>query len=368
MQIELNDFGDIIERNTTNRSEKIRRVPAGEFLSSQRKLNEEPTGNGLESDSRPASRQTNKDDKSVHTPMTSHGFTTRDFSGLPNVDDLRCLQESEPDFDFWWAWVHYGKEPTRSEIVSWKFDWWKRDQDRVLLNENNLLTRTAHLQTTARSQLIRQFLIPRVCIRDVLYWFHDRMNHFGFDRCFNKLRLTCYWLGMDKDVRAYLAACTCHNVKYKKPIDNVEMGSLIASSPNDLVAIDCAGPLRRTSKGHTHVIVMIDHFSKFVEVIPSVQPTGALIMQSLLQLWILRYGPPSRLLSDNGPEFQNVDVREKLCETFGINKVYITPLHPQGNGVVERMMRPVKTALTVFMSVQSSREWDASFTNICLCL
>ena len=228
----------------------------------------------------------------------------------------------------------------------------------MLLNENNLLTRTAHLQTTARSKLIRQFLIPSVCIRDVLYWFHDRTNHFGFDRCFNKLRLTCYWLGMDKDLRAYLAACTCHNVKYMKPVDNAEMEHVIASSPNELVAIDCAGPLRRTSRGHTHVSVMIDHFSNFVEVIPSIQPTGALIMQSLLQLWILRYGPPNRLLSDNGPEFQNVDVREKLCDTYGINKVFITPLHPQGNGVVERMMRPVKTALTVFMSVQSSREWD----------
>jgi hypothetical protein len=163
---------------------------------------------------------------------------------------------------------------------------------------------------------------------------------------------------MDKDLRNYIAACVCHNVKYKNPVDNITMGSLITSAPNELVAIDCAGPLTRTSQGHTHIIVIIDHFSKFIEVAPTAQPTGAIIVDTLLHLWILRYGPPNRILSDNGPEFRNIDVQQKLCETFGIAKIYTTPLHPQGNGIVERMMRPLKTALAVFMSVEFSREWD----------
>jgi len=136
------------------------------------------------------------------------------------------------------------------------------------------------------------------------------------------------------------------------------MGDLTASSPNELVAIDCAGPLSRTAQGHTHVVLMIDHFSKFIEVCAVTQPTGVIITDCLLQYWILRYGPPNRLLSDNGSEFRNADIKEKLCKTYGIDKLYITPLHPQGNGVVERMMRPMKTTLTVFMSTESSRDWD----------
>jgi len=136
------------------------------------------------------------------------------------------------------------------------------------------------------------------------------------------------------------------------------MGNLTASSPNELVAVDCTGPLSRTEQGHTHIVVIIDHFSKFVEVCAVTQPTGEIIMDCLLQYWILRYGPPVRLLSDNGPEFQNMDVKEKLCKTYGIDKIFITPLHPQGNGVVERIMRPLKTALTVFMTTESSREWE----------
>ena len=178
------------------------------------------------------------------------------------------------------------------------------------------------LQTTARSQVIRQYLIPRACIRHLLHWFHDRTSHFGFDRCYNKMRLTCYWLGMDKDLRNYITACTFHNVKYKNPVDNITLGSLLTFAPNELVAIDCAGPLIRTSQGHTHVLVIIDHFSKFVEVAPITQPTGTIIVDRLLHLWILRYGPPNRFLSDNGPAFQNTDVKQTLCETFGITKVY----------------------------------------------
>ena len=92
------------------------------------------------------------------------------------------------------------------------------------------------------------------------------------------------------------------------------------------------------------------------------QPTGEIIATCLLQRWILRYGPPQRLLSDNGSEFQNCDVKAKLCSTYGVDKVFITPLHPQGNGVVERMMRPMKTALTVFMTHESTREWDLTLS------
>jgi len=299
----------------------------------------------------------------THHAEQHHSSPSISISSLPTIEELRQEQHKDPTIRFWLDWLLDNKKPTKDPTKPWLFQWWQRDQDRIVLNENDVLVRTAHLQTTARSQIIRQFLIPRCFIRQVLFWFHDRTSHFGFDRCYNKLRLTCYWLGLDKDLRQYINACTCHNIKYKHPSDNALLGDLTASSPNELVAIDCAGPLRVTSQGNTHVVVMVDHFLKFIEVCAVTQPTGAIILECLLQRWILRYGPPTRLLSDNGSEFQNSDVKDKLCKTFGIDKIYITPLHPQGNGVVERMMRPMKTALTVFMTTESSRNWDETLAS-----
>ena len=222
------------------------------------------------------------------------------------------MQSEDPDLQFWFQWSRHGIQPNKTQIATWQFTWWKQDQARVFFDEHDDLVREAQYRTTARSQVIRQYLIPRVCIRQILHYFHDLQSHFGRERCFNKLYYSCYWWGMKQDLATYINSCMCHNVKYKRPIDNALLGSLTTSTPNEVVAIDCAGPLQPTKQGFTHVIVMIDHFSKFIEVTATTQPTGAIIAECLLQQWIRRYGPPNWILSDNGPELQNWEVRDKL--------------------------------------------------------
>jgi hypothetical protein len=52
----------------------------------------------------------------------------------------------------------------------------------------------------------------------------------------------------------------------------------------------------------------------------------------------LLFGPPERLLSDNGPDFCG-EVIKHLCAATGIKMVFTTPRHPQTDGTVERFNR-----------------------------
>jgi len=127
-------------------------------------------------------------------------------TALPTLPELYQQQRCDPDLSFWFAWISDQTKPTKQSLDSELFQWWQRDQDRIMLNGDDILIRVAHLQTTARSQIIRQFIIPHNCIRQVLYWFHDRTSHFGFDRCYSKMRMTCYWLKMERDMKHYISA------------------------------------------------------------------------------------------------------------------------------------------------------------------
>jgi hypothetical protein len=52
-----------------------------------------------------------------------------------------------------------------------------------------------------------------------------------------------------------------------------------------------------------------------------------------------------RLLSDNGSEFANATLKT-TCAILATKKVFISPLHPQSNGQVERLMQTIKKLVT----------------------
>jgi len=63
------------------------------------------------------------------------------------------------------------------------------------------------------------------------------------------------------------------------------------------------------------------------------------------------------LLSDNGTEFANVTLKT-ICVILATKKVFISPLHPQSNGQVERMMQTIKQLITSQITLYPLA-WDA---------
>lgn len=57
----------------------------------------------------------------------------------------------------------------------------------------------------------------------------------------------------------------------------------------------------------------------------------------LWENFLVHYGFPEKLLSDQGPDFESHTIKE-LCSIAGIQKVRTTPYHPRGNPV-ERFNR-----------------------------
>jgi Integrase core domain len=106
----------------------------------------------------------------------------------------------------------------------------------------------------------------------------------------------------------------------------------------EIVAVDVVEISPTAVDGPKKALVICDQFTRFVVVAPIGDESAVTVARELLQHWILLFGPPERLLSDNGANFCGEIIRH-LCAATGIKKVFTTPWHPQTDGTVERFNR-----------------------------
>jgi transposase InsO family protein len=69
------------------------------------------------------------------------------------------------------------------------------------------------------------------------------------------------------------------------------------------------------------------------------------------------FGPPARLLTDNGSNFR-AGVMEDLYTLFKINKIWTSPYHPQTYSSVERFNRTLNAMLSHFVDTERQDDWD----------
>ena len=68
-------------------------------------------------------------------------------------------------------------------------------------------------------------------------------------------------------------------------------------------ALDMVGPLKKSSKGgHTHLLVAVDKFTKWIEAIPITTSTAAMALNFIKSI-IFRFGVPHNIITDNGTNF-----------------------------------------------------------------
>eukprot|EP00731_Ephydatia_muelleri_P020664 Em0013g391a len=107
-----------------------------------------------------------------------------------------------------------------------------------------------------------------------------------------------------------------------------ELHPIPVKAPWYMVGIDFIGPLSPVAKdGSRYILTISDYFTKWVEVVPTVNKMASTVASSLFKVF-MRIGLPRVLLSDNGSEFCNA-LNDQLSEMLGIKRRLTTPYHPQ---------------------------------------
>ena len=101
-------------------------------------------------------------------------------------------------------------------------------------------------------------------------------------------------------------------------------------NPFEVLHLDHIGPLTKDVHGNEYILVIIDAFSRWVELFPNKSTTAvetALVMLN----HIGRFGSPDVIHTDQGPAFYNELVQE-LLRLCGIEQSFATAYSSEENG------------------------------------
>ena len=98
-------------------------------------------------------------------------------------------------------------------------------------------------------------MLPTVLRQEILTQVHQGHGHQGIERTTELLHLRCYWPGMSADVARWCQQCErCQLAKDGQPGVHSFMGHLLASHPNEILAIDFT--LLESVSGQENVLIM----------------------------------------------------------------------------------------------------------------
>ena len=184
-----------------------------------------------------------------------------------------------------------------------------------------------------------RLVIPRALQQRVLELAHE--GHQGIVKTKCRLRSKVWWPKIDADAERLCKICHgCQAVSEYAPPEPTAR-AFPPSGPWQDCAADLLGPLPTGES----LLVVVDYFSRYFEVVVLRSTTSAKIIESLKQIFA-RFGVPYTLKTDNGPQLVSEEFEAFLAQN-GIEYRTTPPLWPQAKGEVERQNRTFMKSIQI---------------------
>jgi hypothetical protein len=138
------------------------------------------------------------------------------------------------------------------------------------------------------------------------------------------------------------------------------MNYSLVIEPFDCWGFDFMGPFP-PSKGYTHILVVIDYVTKWVEAIPTKSADGETPLKMLKDIIFPRFGVPRYLMTDGGSHFIHGGFRKTLAR-YEVNHRIASAYHPQTSGQVALSNREIKSILQKIVN-RSRKNWASKLND-----
>lgn len=192
-------------------------------------------------------------------------------------------------------------------------------------------------------------VIPLKFRQQILNELHS--SHLGIVKTKALARSYVWWPKLDNDIENLIQNCEPCRELQASP----EKAKLIPWKPSDSVwsriHVDFAGPVR-----NFYLFVVVDSFSKWVEVFKTKTITSAFTISKLRDLFS-HYGLVDVLVSDNGTQFTS-DEFKKFLYLNGVKHILTAPGNPSTNGQAENFVKTLKKSLMACFNSSGDSDFD----------
>ncbi|EFJ48675.1 hypothetical protein VOLCADRAFT_117582 [Volvox carteri f. nagariensis] len=193
---------------------------------------------------------------------------------------------------------------------------------------------------------------------DIIKRTHEQAGHFGVRRTTALLLTSYWWQGMHDDVASVVRHCAaCDRVNTSFSARALELNPLPISGLFYRWGVDLCGPFKKTPRGFTYVMICVEHFSKYVVLIPLPDKHAEQTAFAFQHHILGRYGACAEVCTDQGSEWK-AEFAQLLIDSL-IDHRQTSANHPQANGLAERAVQTCKNALRRIAHAGGGvEEWD----------
>ncbi|UYV66946.1 K02A2.6-like [Cordylochernes scorpioides] len=189
--------------------------------------------------------------------------------------------------------------------------------------------------------MVKQIVIPPVLRDTILERCHDSPigGHLSVEKTLYAVLSHYYWKGAMSDVRRYVKTCpVCaeNNGRLKKAPN---MPIQPAKYPFERLCVDFVGPLTLSRNRNRYLLVFIDAFTRYAEVIPVRDCTAETAALEFVNKIVNRYGT----------------WRASASKYNSIKKLSTTSFRPTCNSIVERVNG---TICSILRHYANSKNWE----------
>ena len=167
-------------------------------------------------------------------------------------------------------------------------------------------------------------VVPTELRMRVLYHCHNatEAGHLGNAKTLDRLKQRFYWYGMSKDSNLYVKQCSTSNqVKKSNRTPRSALGTYPAGFPMERIHLDILGPINpRSRSGSSYVLVMVDQFTKWVELAALPAQNAELTAKAFLKHFVVTFGCTLEVHTDQGKNFIS-DLFLAFCKLMEITRL-----------------------------------------------
>lgn len=229
---------------------------------------------------------------------------------------------------------------------------------RLVVNNQPPKSNSEPLELLANIELFST-RIPEELYKTIARHHNSTVGHFGVDKTIGMLQSSKQsWKYMRKHVRQFIQQCpVCQKLKEHHKEIKTHPFTTASYMPMDVLNIDTIGPVAKDAQGNEFIIVVIDCFTRWVELYGVPDTTALSAARALLQ-HVGRFGAPGILRSDRGSQYVNNIIGEFTT------LVVTTPQHTlayskEENAIVERCNKEVMRHLrAIILESRVQENWS----------